>query len=202
MNVLIVVQNEIESVKVCSPLGFCTDYDADVKDFNGRFDFQPFFTSMSLDAASVLNPIDQEVGNLSICSNILPQNGIVHQINTNEGTLFHIGRLKDTHRYVAPFAYPLNRQPQIFDEKDIALIASKTTGVLTVGIKNTNANIDLNSLCSNEDNYQEIEAAFISWGYLLQRAICSFLDIETNEIEVGFQINKEKKSEVFFCRTT
>jgi ATP-dependent helicase YprA (DUF1998 family) len=190
---------EIKSVKVCSPLGFCTDYNADVKDFNGRFDFQPFFTSMSLDAASVLNPIEQKVSNLSISSNILPQNGIVHQINTNEGKLFHIGRLRDTNRFVAPSAYPLNRQPQIFDEKDIALIASKTTGVLTVGIKNTNANINLSSLKSvNEDNYKEIEAAFISWGYLLQRAICSFLDIETNEIEVGFQINREKKSEVFF----
>jgi len=189
---------EIESIKVCSPLGFCTDYDADVKDFNGRFDFQPFSTSMSLDAASVLNPIDQKVGNLSISSNILPQNGIVHQVNTNEGKLFHVGRLKDTNRYVAPTAYPKNRPPQIFDEKDIALIASKTTGVLTVGIKNTNESIDLNSLPSNEDNHKEIEAAFISWGYLLQRAICSFLDIETNEIEVGFQINREKKSEIFF----
>jgi len=189
---------EIESVNVCSPLGFCTDYDADVKDFNGRFDFQPFYTSMSLDAASVLSPIKQEVGNLSISSNILPQNGIVHQINNNEGKLFHIGRLKNTNRYVSPSAYPINRQPQVFDEKNIALIASKTTGVLTVGIKSTNGNIDLNSLCSNKDNHMEIEAAFISWGFLLQRAICSFLDIETNEIEVGFQVNKDKKSEVFF----
>jgi len=69
---------------------------------------------------------------------------------------------------------------------------------LTVGIKNTNENIDLNSLPSNENNHNEIEAAFISWGYLLQRAICSSLEIETNEIEVGFQINRDRKSEVFF----
>lgn len=190
--------DEIDSIKVCSPLGFCTDYDADVNDFNGRFDFQPYYSSMSLDASSVLNPIEQEVGNLSIYSNILPQNGIVHQINTNEGKLFHIGRQKDTNRYVAPSAFPMNKQPKIYDEKKIALIASKTTGVLTVGIKNTNTNIDLNTLPSNKENFKEIEAAFISWGFLLQRAICSFLDIETNEIEVGFQINKEKKSEVFF----
>lgn len=191
--------NEIQSVIACSPLGFCTDYDADIKDFNGRFDFQLSYTSMSLDAASVLNPIEQEVGNLSIYSNILPQNGIVHQINTNDGKLFHIGRMKDTnHRYVAPSAFPINEQPLIYDEKDIALIASKTTGVLTIGIRTINANIDLSTLPSNFDNYEEVKAAFISWGYLLQRAICSFLDIETNEIEVGLQINKEKKSEVFF----
>lgn len=31
----------------------------------------------------------------------------------------------------------------------------------------------------------------------MQKAICDFLDIETNEIEVGFHINKKQNGEVF-----
>ena len=192
----------IKSATVCSPLGFCTDYSSDIKDFNGRFDFKPFYTSISLDAASVLEPIKQKVGNLFVCSNILPRNGIVHQLNTNEGKLFNVGRLiennKYTKRYVDPDVYPENEKPTVCDKKEIALIASKTTGVLTVSIKNINTDIDLNVLSSNTENHNEVRAAFLSWGYLLQRAICDFLDIETNEIDVGFQINKEKRGEVFF----
>ena len=191
---------DVETIKACSPLGFCTDYNADVKDFNGRFDYQPFFTSLSLDAESKLDYCNS-VCNISIQANILPKNGLVHQINTNEGKLFKVGKLKDTSRYVSRAAFPLDKQNglQLYDEKEYALIASKTTGVLTVRISEHSEYLNLNTLPNlNEKNYLELQAAYITWGYLLQRAICDYLDIETNEIEVGSQVNNDKECEVFF----
>jgi DEAD/DEAH box helicase domain-containing protein len=188
----------IEKVKACSPLGFCVDYESDAKDFNGRFEFKPYSTMVSLDSESELDFL-YIVRNLNISTNILPKNGIVHQINNNEGRLFKIGRLVGTNQYVARSSFDLKKQGTIklIDEKDYALIASKTTGVLTANIKSINEKLDLSVLPNNEKNYQAIQAAYISWGYLLQKAVCDFLDIETNEIEVGFRINKESKGEVF-----
>lgn len=191
-------EQSIEKIRVCSPLGFCVDYEAEIKDFNGRFEFIPFSTSVALDADSDLgNPI--LIKNLHISSNILPKNGKVHKINNNGGKLFKIGNLKGTKQYVARSAIDIQKQNTVnlFDEKKYALIASKTTGVLTASIKTTNEKLDLSPLISNKKNYQAIQGAFISWGYLLQKAVCSYLDIETNEIEVGFQVNKEQKGEVF-----
>ena len=188
----------IEKVRACSPLGFCVDYEAEMRDFNGRFEFMPFSTSVSLDADSDLGaPITIE--NINIRSNILPQNGKVHQINNNDGKRFKIGNLRGTKQFVARSAFDVKKQNtiNIHNEKDYVLIASKTTGVLTVSIKATNDKLDLSPLISNAKNYQEIRGAFISWGYLLQKAICNFLDIETNEIEVGFHVNKEQNGEVF-----
>lgn len=191
-------EHSIKKVRACSPLGFCVDYEADIKDFNGRFDFMPFSTSVSLDAESRLgDPIP--INNVQIRSNVLPQNGIVHQINNNEGKLFKIGNLKGTKQYVDRSAFELQKQNsiQLINEKYYALIASKTTGVLTANIIASNNKIDLSPLQSNKKNYQAIQGAFISWGYLLQKAVCDFLDIETSEIEVGYHINEEQKAEVF-----
>lgn len=44
---------------------------------------------------------------------------------------------------------------------------------------------------------QNVKNAFVSWGYLLQKAACDYLDIEAREIDVGFQVNKNKQGEVF-----
>lgn len=190
---------EVSVINASSPLGFCTDYDADIKDFNGRFDFQPYFTTLSLDAESKLDH-SKDINNLRLKANISPRNGLVHQINTNNGKLFKVGKLIGTNRFVSRESYPLEKQKhlQLYNEKEFALVASKTTGILTVEIKESNRNLNLSTLPMNRANYLEVKAAFISWGYLLQRAICDYLDIDTNEIEVGFQVNKEKKSEVFF----
>ncbi len=192
----------IEKVRACSPLGFCVDFEADIKDFNGRFEYMPYSTSVSLDANSDLGePIYKE--NIIIRSNVLPQNGRVHQINNNNGKRFMIGNLMGTKQHVARDAFDGNKQGslRIIDEKDYVLIASKTTGVLTVSVNSTNVKLDLSPLFENKNNYKAIRNAFISWGYLLQKSICAFLDIETNEIEVGFHINSDHKGEVFIVES-
>jgi DEAD/DEAH box helicase domain-containing protein len=198
LNVCPICGSHMISIPTCSPLGFCVDYDAEIKDFNGRFEFIPYSSTVSLDAESKLEH-SQIVNNTIVHTNVSPKSGIVHQINNNSGNLFKIGRLAETNRYVMRSAFEISKQVhlRILGEKDYALVASKTTGVLTAGIYNTNENIDLTALPQNQ-NYREVSAAFISWGFLLQRAVCDYLDIETSEIELGFHINKNQKPEIFF----
>jgi len=191
-------RGEIQQVKACSPLGFCTDYEADIKDFSGRFDWMPFSTSISLDGGIKLT-FENQVNNLILKTNILPKEGLVHQINTNEGKLFKIGQLGGTQRYCMRDSFSENKKKNLplFKEEDYALIASKTTGVLTIGVCSLNENVDL-TLLGNEKNGHAIRAAFISWGFILRKSICDYLDIESGELDVGFHVNREKKGEVFF----
>jgi len=188
----------VESVKACSPLGFCIDYEADIKDFNGRFDWMPFATNISLDGESNLN-FPNEVHNLFLQTNILPKEGLVHQINTNDGKLFKIGKLTGSQIYCARDAFSEDKRKalQIFEEQEYALIASKNTGILTASILSINENIDLNPFLGSNSTGHAIRASFISWGFLLRKSICNFLDIESSEIDVGFRINKNRQGEIF-----
>jgi DEAD/DEAH box helicase domain-containing protein len=184
-------------VLACSPLGFCVDYEAEQKDFNGRFDWKAVSTDVNLDIRSAL-VVQAPTHNLAICTNNIPKDGLVHHINTNNGKLFEVGKLEGTHRYCVREAFEPGKQKYISlaDPEKYALIASKTTGVLTVNILSTPAGIDIDPL-QERLNAATIKAAFISWGFLLRKSICDFLDIESNEIDVGFQVNKEKKGTVF-----
>lgn len=192
-----VCENELSIILACSPLGFCVDYDADTKDFNGLFDWKPVKTDVSLDTKSILSP-QKSVGNLDMSTNIIPQEGLVHYINTNNGSLFEVGRLDDTERYCVLTAFEPERQQRINigSSKKYALVASKTTGVLAVSLRNLPSNLDLNPLQEGAAG-AITKAAFVSWGFLLRKSICDFLDIETNEIDVGFHVNTNRRGEVF-----
>jgi len=182
----------------CTPLGFCVDYESNVEDFNGNYNFPQYYSSLSLDANAVLE-YNVNLENIAVHTNILPKNGLVHLINNNNGDLFSIGRLEGKKRNVVKNAYSAERisNIKVKDEKLFALISSKTTGVLTASIIESNDNICLSPLSYNA-NYYAINSAFISWGFLMRRAICDYLDIDSGEIEVGYRINKEKKGELFF----
>lgn len=186
----------MDKINACSPLGFCVDYEADVKDFNGKFDWKPSKTSVRLDAASSLR-YKKDICNLHIQTNISPKEGIIHYINDNCGKFFKIGKLIGTKRMCVREAFTNSRQKSIplVDEKDYALIASKTTGVLTASIITYNKDINL-SVLVDDFNYNAIAAAFISWGYLLKKSICDYLDIESNELEIGNRIIKVKEQQV------
>lgn len=189
-----------KSYKVCSPLGFCVDYEATPKDFNGIFDWNPITTSVSIDSSSKLD-YSVQVKNLNISTNTAPRTGTVHLINTNEGNLFKVGRLINTKRYCVKDTFEPDRQKSVrfFDEKDMALIASKTTGILTASINATNTNINISPLKDNA-NYLAVQSAFISWGFLIRKSVCDLLDIETNEVNVGFRINN-KQGEIYIIES-
>jgi len=184
-------------IPACSPWGFCVDFDAARKDFNGRFDWQPVNTEVNLDISSALEA-QPPVGNLAIFTNNIPQDGLVHYINTNNGSLFNVGRLVGTQRFCVLQAFEPKKQPfvRLNNVRPLALIASKTTGVLNLHIHTVPPELNLDPLQAGFAG-RMIKAAYLSWGFLLRKAICYYLDIETNEIDVGFQVNQDKKGTVF-----
>ena len=187
----------IKVSKACSPLGFCIDFNSTPKDFNGRFDWSANTGEARLDCEDSLSerPV---VKNLNIRINKIPTQGLVHQVNDNGGRFFRMGQLAGSKMWCAREAFDLRKQEriQLDGEEDYSIIASKNTGVLTASIKCCQEDLELDALHTNPDK-AAIKAAFSSWGYLLRKSICDYLDIESNEIDVGFHINNNKVPEVF-----
>jgi len=170
--------------EACSPLGFCVDYALkDNEDYDGIFEWSPKTSEVTLDPYSELLNVEP-LENLIIRSNRVPSEGIVHQINDNNGKLFSLVKQpgRDIHRWVDP-----GRISEKIDKKiapsEYAFIASKNTGVITLSIVNHSNLYRLNPY----DPYHK--AAFMSWAYLIRKSICDFLDIETNEFDVGYRIS-------------
>lgn len=174
-----VCQSHLIRINACSPLGFCVDYDSAPSDFDGRFEWSPRAGSVILDPDSnLVNNI--LLNNLRIRSNQVPSDGIVHQINDNDGRLFTLGRLHQTNRWVV--ANLLNYKANLINEDSYAFVASRHTGVITLSIdKEPNQ-------CFLEGLNLYHRAAFLSWAFLIRKAVCEELDIEINEFDIGFRI--------------
>ena len=96
--------NEMESVKICSPLGFCVDYSVKPDDFNGSFDWYSPNSDIKLDCEQSLSECPQ-VANMTIRNNTIPSQGLVHLVNDNNGDLYNLGR-NQRGIYVSRDAYP------------------------------------------------------------------------------------------------
>lgn len=178
-NLCRICNSELEKINACSPLGFCLDYDATPADYDGRFEWIPRSGIVTLDPDSNLK-LSKIINNLIIRSNKVPMDGIVHQINDNGGKLFKLGKLYGTQRWVDKSTF--KRNVKVEHEESYALVASRHTGVITLSIDHTTEKHYLDGM----DAYHR--AAFISWAFLIRKAICTELDIETKELEVGYRI--------------
>jgi DEAD/DEAH box helicase domain-containing protein len=195
---------KLDVVKSCSPLGFCVDYDEKAKDFSGRFEWSAYSSGVMIDnEISKTESLNPQGTSLIIGTNVIPDKGLVHQINTNEGKRFKFGQLQGTKRWCVRDAFIPEKQEEVNlkYEEDYALIASKTTGILTAAldINNllNNEKLDLNPL--NHNKFYTIKAAYLSWGYLMRKAACDYMDIESSELDLGFHITKNKHGEIFFA---
>lgn len=165
------------------PKGFISDENP--QDFDGRFEFSSRSGSVSLDPSSHLIE-KNNFQNLIICSNNIPKEAKVIQINDNDGKLFDFNRVPNSKKWVVAKKKYSNTETAI-------LISIKHTGVLTIGLKHL---VELPILNVN------INSIFESWGYLIRKSICSELDIESNEFEIGFRINPQTKNpEIFIVET-
>lgn len=169
------------------PLGFCIDYDKPPDDFHGSFNFRPYSTEVKLDPGSELST-KLELNNLIIRSNKIPKNGIVRQINDNEGDLFHLVHYKSSgdriNKWIDPELKKDYKKIHIKDEKKVVFVSTRHTGVLTLQLKNWDS-------LGISDPYQDsLKSAYLSYGYLVRNSICSFLEIDATELDVGFRINK------------
>ena len=192
----------MDEVAICSPLGFCVDYNKPAEDFNGSYDWYSPNSDIKLDCEDSLSPC-KPVKNLGIRNNIIPSMGQVHLVNDNNGDFYEMGtRHERDYRgiYLSKEAYPEGeRNFQLYDSKKYAFVASKSTGVLTLTIKNTPEGLNLSPLHSLNRNSHYIRSAFISWGYLVRKGVASYLDIDSSELSVGFYITPiTRQAEVFF----
>ena len=193
-----ICNGEMETVKICSPLGFCVDYQKPAEDFNGSFDWYSPNSDIKLDCEEFLTECPK-VKNLSIRNNQFPSQGLVHLINDNNGDFYKLGKNEDG-IYISRDAYPENEAENLhldFESK-YAFVASKTTGVLALSLTKCNNGICLDAIKEFNPNSHAVRAAFMSWGYLVRKAISSYLDIDASELNVGFFISPSThKGEVF-----
>lgn len=192
-----VCSHDMERINVCSPLGFCVDYDVKPKDFNGVYEWYSPNSEIKLDCEDYL--VDcKRVGNIQMRNNIIPTQGLVHQINDNNGKFYNMG-LNSKNIWVSRAAFPSEKQNilNLRYEKKLAFVLSKSTGVLTITFADFNNDLCLNPLDDNP-NYYAVKAAFLSWGYLVRKAVASYLDIDTSELSVGYHVScKTRRPEIF-----
>ncbi len=193
-----VCNTPMASVKICSPLGFCVDYQKPVEDFNGSFDWYSPNSDIKLDCEEYLTDCPQ-VKNLTIRNNMIPSQGLVHLINDNNGDFYRLGK-NDEGLYISRDVYPEDeaKDLKLSFEADYAFISSKSTGVLSLSINETNPDVCLEPIKDHNPNSHAVCAAFLSWGYLVRKAISSYLDIDASELSVGYFISPTRhKAEVF-----
>lgn len=191
--------NEMEKVKICSPLGFFVDYEKKPEDFSGDYDWYSPNSDIRLDCEQYLHECGA-VANMTIRNNISPSQGRVHLVNDNNGDLYCLGK-DDKGRYVSRDVLEEGKKQSIRlqNETKYAFVASKTTGVLTLSVDKTPKSINLSPIFEANVNSYAVRAAFLSWGYLARKAISSYLDIDSSELNVGFYIVPQtKKAEIFF----
>lgn len=190
---------QMQEIEICSPLGFCVDYEREVEDFNGSYDWYSPNSDIKLDCENSLSDCPQ-VLNLKIRNNEIPSMGLVHLVNDNNGNLYKLGKSRGG-IYKSKEAYPETERKgvQVYDEKKYAFVSSKTTGVLTLAIDGIPDNLNLSPLHSQNPHSRLVRSAYMSWGYLVRKAIASYLDIDSSELSVGFYISPiTQKAEVFF----
>jgi DEAD/DEAH box helicase domain-containing protein len=178
--------------EACSPLGFCVEYDVNPLDFDGNFEWAPRAGEVTLDPNSqLINEVS--IKNLIIKSNQVPSQGIVHQINDNEGNLFALGKMPGQYnnRWVAK-AFLSNPNIRLVDESNYVFISSRHTGVITLSVNKTHNDYYFDGVSPYH------KAAFLSWAFLIRKSICDELDIETNEFDVGYRVSPiTKKPEAY-----
>ncbi|MDP4217938.1 MAG: DEAD/DEAH box helicase [Bacteroidota bacterium] len=185
LNSCTICGNDLDSIQACSPLGFCTDYNVRPADFDGTFEWAPRASGITLDPNSNLVNF-KNIENLTIRSNRVPMEGIVHQINDNQGKLFTLGKIGGTERWAMRSL--LVDQRNVSREDDYAFLATRHTGVITLSISLTN------EYCHLEPFDPRIQAAFLSWAFLIRKSVCDRLDIETNEFDVGYRVSPKRYS--------
>ena len=195
-----ICSNGLDKIDACSPLGFCVDYEKTPKDFNGVYDWHSPSSDIALDCSDRLESINEQIKNIHIRTNVIPSTGRVHQVNDNNGDLFSLGRRSENKEWICRDTISDDKERnelKLLFEKKHAFVSSKTTGVMALSIENIREDICLKPI--DNDNAHAIKAAFLSWGYLVRRSIASFLDIDAQELSVGYNIEaKTNRPEVFF----
>ena len=181
-------ETPLQLLKASEPLGFCSDYGYE-EDFDGRFEYKPYSTESRLDPKSHLGQRNI-IKNMVIKSNKIPENGIVRQINDNNGNGFELGLYRNDqrgeYRYLnRSLVKDFNLRNQIGDPENYILISTRHTGVLSFSMTN---NLNIYEESQSDDI---LKAAYLSMGFLFRNAICHYLEIDFTELDVNYRKLKE-----------
>jgi hypothetical protein len=110
----------------------------------------------------------------------------VLSLNSDEGALFRFHRLKREEIWVVPGTLQGTWKHAIAPEPfyDVGLAAGKYTDILLLRLAIYPPGLDLDMA---GDHRLYVRAAYYSWGYLLRKAACDFLDVEPAELEVNIR---------------
>ncbi len=179
--------NPLNPRLVASPLGYCVDFKAEVRDFNGRFEWLPMKSSVTLDVGRskiALNELDN--ANVSFGVNREPATGVVNTINTNKNKGFSVVKTRLNGWVSSDRIAEHGCQLKVTgEEKNVSLMSSKVTGVLEVKITSTNKDVSI-FLGKSEKKQAYVRAAFLSWGTMLRKSIADYLDIDVSEFSMDY----------------
>jgi DEAD/DEAH box helicase domain-containing protein len=163
------------------PQGFTIE-PGEADDFDGDFEWTPRATGARL-GTDFLQPFTP-----------LPATNLVYQqkednvlsLNSNKGELFQFHRLKRQEIWVDPRklrgAWKQDLAPGVFYE--VGLAAGKYTDILLLRLAFSPSSLELD-MAGDQRLY--VRAAYYSWGYLLRKAACDFLDVEPAELDVNIR---------------
>ncbi len=189
-----ICQNPIQAVsgEVAAPLGYCTDfYYHENKIYDGKLKWKEHTTTTNLDIENSKIQF-KDLKNTNICfgNNADPKLGTIQTFNTNNGELFHVKETVNNEWIDINSSKNSNYPFKNNSVKQVALVSTFVTGVLKLGINNVNYNLCLNSI-GGSSKKDIIHSALISWGNLIRKSISLILDIEMNELSVGYCFSNE-----------
>ena len=163
------------------PQGFTIEPGVKDDDFDGDFEWTPRATGARL-GTDRLQPFPP-----------LPTTNVVYQqkednvlsLNSNEGALFRFHKLKRKEIWVAPSTLRGDWKHDVAPESyDVGLAAGKYTDILLLRLASCPSSLQLD-MAGDQRLY--VRAAYYSWGYLLRKAACDFLDVEPAELDVNIR---------------
>lgn len=166
---------------VASPLGYCVDMTKKTIDhYDGRLNWQENHVDTNLDVGnSTIKLSNLSNTNIIFGNNANPENGKIQTFNTNNKNLFN---MEKTYKH----GWVLNNSEKSKGEmKSVALVSTYVTGVLQIGIRYLNSDLCLSSI-KNIEKKEILHSALISWGSLIRKILSLHLDIEMNELSVGY----------------
>ena len=199
-----VCSHQLGELNAYTPIAFCTNFSKQPKVYSGFLDYFPQYIKTTLDPGSELSN-EVSIRNTVVASNHVPRQGLVHVLNTNNGEHFALYRhrrsiqVRGREVWYTQFLKERNkgeRGPDLL----IDLLATKHTGVMTIGLSNKNDRLNLTG------DTKEVANAFKAYAYLVRRSICLELEIESHELTAGYRIQpaeegEQPKPQVFFTET-
>lgn len=182
----------VNSFDMCTPLGYMTRGIEDerkrkrprrddeyIKDFKGTFEWVPQTSSSFINFDNLQQ---NQIKGLNLAAACNSEHGEINTINTNSGKGFEIATSDKG------YTFDIHFERGASSEKTIALIVTKTTGIMNLSFTSTNPDI---SLLVNPDDIDKSEITrgmFLSFGTLLRNAMTDFAKVDSKEISVVYDI--------------